>query len=240
MTQRDTRFLAIVLAACLGMPSRAAAQPPHAIAAWQRYVAARESGLERSRTQPVRRPAVDLTVPDGESVRVPSGTISDWRGSVFLPGVTLDQVLQRLQHPGTPPPQDDVVSSRVLARSGDCLRVAIVLVRHAIVTVSYDTEHEMRFHRWTPRMATARSVATKIEEAGGTDHGFLWRLHSYWRYDEIDGGVLVELQSLSLSRDVPSLIRPIAASLVARIARESVSRTLVAFRRFFNTKDTTP
>lgn len=218
---------------CMAMPSGATAQPPEALAAWQRYVAATEARLEQSRTQPARRPPVDITAPAGDSVRVPSGTISDWRGSVFIPGVTLDEVLHRLQNPGTPPPQEDVVSSRVLARSDNCLRVAIGLVRHAIVTVSYDTEHEMRFHRWTPGRATARSVATRIEEAGGTDHGLLWRLHSYWRYDAVDGGVLVELQSLTLSRDVPSLIRPIAAPLVTRIARESVLRTLDALRRFF-------
>ena len=227
------RLAIVVCAACVTLPSRAAAQAPETLAAWSRYVDAAESGLERTRIQDVRRPPADLMAPEGESVRVPSGTISDWRGSVFIPGVTLDQVLQRLQHPGTPPPQEDVVSSRVLSRSDDCLRVAIQLVRHAIVTVSYDTEHEMRFHRWSPRTATARSVATRIEEIGGTDHGFLWRLNSYWRYDEIDGGVLVHLRSLTLSRDVPSLIRPIAAPLVTRIARESVSRTLEAMRRFY-------
>ena len=52
------------------------------------------------------------------------------------------------------------------------------------------------------------------------------------------GHFLVDLESLTLSRDVPALIRPIAAPLVARIARESVVRTLDAFRRFFSTKDT--
>jgi hypothetical protein len=120
----------------------------------------------------------------------------------------------------------------VLGRSDDSLRLAIRLARRAIVTVTYDTEHEMRFHRWTPRLATARSVATRIEEVGGSDHGFLWRLHSYWIYEEIDGGVLVELQSLTLSRDVPSIIRPIATPLVNRIARESMTRTLEALQRF--------
>ena len=48
------------------------------------------------------------------------------------------------------------------------LRVAIRLIRQAIVTVSYDTEHEMRFHRNTATVATARSVATSIREIGGT------------------------------------------------------------------------
>ena len=147
---------------------------------------------------------------EGASTDVPGGTISDWRGAAFLPGITLDQLLHRLQHPGTPPPQEDVVSSRVVGRSADGLRVSIRLVRRSIVTVSYDTEHEMTFRRRTPTLATARSVATRIEEVGGDDHGFLWRLNSYWRYEERAGGVMVELQSLTLSRDVPSLLRPIA------------------------------
>jgi hypothetical protein len=42
----------------------------------------------------------------------------------------------------------------------------------------------------------------------------------------------VELRSLTLSRDVPSIIRPIAAPLVNRIARESMTRTLEALQRF--------
>jgi putative flippase GtrA len=220
-------------ATSLLIPSRAAAQTPQTLAAWDRYVTAVEARLDRSRAERSRRPALDLILASGEGVRVASGTISDWSGSVFLPGVSLDDVLDRLQHPGTPPPQEDVASSRVLGRSGNSLRVAIRLVRHAIVTVTYDTEHEMRFDRWTPHLATARSVATRIEEAGGTDHGFLWRLNSYWKYEEMDGGVLVSLESLTLSRDVTSIIRPVAAPLVTRIARESVVRTLDALRRFY-------
>ena len=42
---------------------------------------------------------------------------------------------------------------------------------------------------------------------------------------------MVELESLTLSRDMPSLLRPIAAPLVRRIARESMVRTLEALRR---------
>ena len=233
--RRRERFsVAIVLCgACVMIPSRATAQPREALAAWERHVAATEARLERTRGEKNSRAVGKDIAPIGGSVAVPSGTISDWQGSVFIPGVTLDRLLQRLQQPGTPPPQEDVVSSRVLGRTGDSLRVSIRLVRRAIVTVSYDTEHEMHFCRRTPRLAEARSVATRIEEIGGTDHGFLWRLNSYWRYEEIDGGVEVDLRSLTLSRAVPSIVRPIAAPLVARIARESVARTLEALRRVF-------
>jgi hypothetical protein len=226
------QLAAVSCAVCLLTPSPARAQAVESVAAWNRYVAAAEIELERSRSRPRFRPATDIVAAGGESVRVESATISDWRGSLFIPGLTLDRLLDRLQHPGTPPPQDEVVAARVISRTDDSLRIWIRLARHAIVTVTYDTEHEMRFRRWTPKLATARSVATRIAESGGTDHGFLWRLNSYWRYEEIDGGVLVELRSLTLSRDVPSIIRPIAAPLVTRVARESVDRTLAALRRY--------
>jgi putative flippase GtrA len=230
---RGPRVVATLAAVWMLLPTSAAAQTTETIAAWQRCVAATEARLERSRTMPPAG-AADPAAPTGGSIRVPSGTISDWTGSVFIRGITLDRVLQRLQQPGTPPPQEDVVSSRVIARTDDSLRVSIRLVRRAIVTVTYDTEHEMRFHRWTPRLATATSVATRIAEVGGSDHGFLWRLHSYWRYEEVDGGVRVDLESLTLSRDVPSMVRPIAAPLIARVARESMVRTLEALRRYLS------
>lgn len=227
-------FKSAVVALLLGAPPDAAAAPSQAtLSAWKAYAAATETRLERTRPSSARDVAPSGLIADGISIDVPGGTISHWRGSAFIPGITLDRLLDGLQHPGTPPPQEDVVSSHVIARSGDSLRVAIRLVRHAVVTVSYDTEHEMTFRRWTPALATGKSVATRIEEVGDADHGFLWRLNSYWRYEERNGGVLVELESLTLSRGMPSLLRPVAAPLVRRIARESMVRTLEALVRFY-------
>ncbi|HEX7140080.1 MAG TPA: hypothetical protein VF219_19670, partial [Vicinamibacterales bacterium] len=140
--------------------------------------------------------------------------------------------LDRLKNPGTPPPQQDVVASHVISRAEGSLYVYMRLVRHAIVTVSYDTEHAMAFHRWSPTLATARSVATRIDEVGGDDHGFLWRLNSYWRYEDVGAGVMVSLESLTLSRDVPWLIRPIAGPISSSIARESMVRTLEALKKY--------
>ena len=232
----------IVIAAVTGAQADGGLGPhdqPETVTAWDRYVAVTEQALERSRATVVPR-ASEAIAATGESIHVPSGTISDWRGAVFIPNLSLDRLLHGLQHPGTPPPQEDVVSSRVIARGDDSLRVGIRLVRHAIVTVSYDTEHEMRFRRVTPTLATARTVATRIEQVDGGDHGFLWRLHSYWRYEETSGGVLVELRSLTLSRSVPALVRPVASPLVTRIARESMVGTLDALRRHFGTAKTPP
>ena len=213
-------------------PSATAAPASATLDAWQRYAAGVEQQLDRARD--AARPASrDTVTADGESIPVPSGTISHWRGSVFIHGITLDRLLHGLTNPGTPPPQADVVASRVLARDDRLVRVYIRLVRHAIVTATYDTEHEMAFTRHSPTLATARSVATRIAEVGGGDRGFLWRLHSYWRYEQQSGGVLVQLDSLTLSRSVPAIVRPVAMPLVNQIARESMLGTLEALKRYF-------
>jgi putative flippase GtrA len=249
-------LLIAMVVACAVTPAAQAAPPTEAVAGWNRYVADAEARIERERISTLAakvpnqiawagsarrsdtRALLSACSPDsesircdGESINIPSGTISRWRGSVFLHGVSLDRLLQMLQHPGTPPPQAEIVASRVLSRTADSLQVSIRLVRTAIVTMTYDTEHDMRFERWTGTFATARSVATRIDEAGG-DHGFLWRLNSYWRYLQTNDGVLVELESLSLSRTVPALLRPVASPIVTRIARESMVRTLEALRKY--------
>ena len=63
--------------------------------AWQRHVAATEARLERTRASaaPGER-SKDGIASWGESLHVPSGTISDWRGAVFLPGISLDRLLR--------------------------------------------------------------------------------------------------------------------------------------------------
>lgn len=88
------------------------------------------------------------------------------------------------------------------------------------------------------------STATKIAEVAdaGTarerelpsrsDHGYLWRWNAYWRYEQASSGVIVECESVSLSRSLPSLLaflRPI----VDGTARESMDRTLRALRRAY-------
>ena len=145
--------------------------------------------------------------------------------------MTVDELVHALMHPGTAPPQEDVLESRVLDRSGSTLRVYIKLVRSAVVTVTYDTEHTMTFRRESDTLTTSRSVATRIAEVGGGDRGFLWRLNSYWTYRQVAEGVIVELDSVSLSRSVPAALRPVAGPIINRIARESLVRTLDALRR---------
>jgi putative flippase GtrA len=216
-----------VIALCLAPVSAHAAElTPQTLEAWRQHVAATEASLAA---------ALDSegpSEPTGRETRIPGGIVHDWRGSVFIPDITVKRLVDALTNPGLPPPQEDVIESRVLARNGDTLRVYLKLVRTAIITVTYDTEHDVTFVRRGPQLATSRSVATRITEAGGEDHGFLWRLNSYWRYRQRGAGVQVDVGSLSLSRGVPAVLRPFVGGLVNRIARESMTRTLDAVRRF--------
>ena len=223
---------AVAAVLVLGAPAAADAAPSReTLAAWDRVVSSTEARVQRdvhrTRGQAVR----GIT---GEATPIEGGLVNHWTGALFLKGVTLDAVLERLVNPGTPPPQEDVVESRVLRRSGNqSLHVYLKLIRRAIVTATYDTEHDVRFTRLSPTLAVSRSVSTRIVEIGGSDRGFLWRLNSYWRYQQTRDGVLVEMESLTLSRNVPAIVRPIALPIVNRVARESVVRTLAAFRGWF-------
>lgn len=204
-------------------PSAAAELTPAAVAAWNKYVAATEASL------PQHERDAPLADPEGRTIDVDGATIHEWRGSTLVRGVTVAQIVDALLKPGVK--QEDVAESRLLEQHGDSQRVYLKLVRHVIVTVTYDTEHDVQYVRRSPGFATSRSVATRIVETTGADRGFLWRLNSYWRYRQVGSDVQIDVLSLSLSRDIPWVVRPIATPLINRIGRESMRRTLETVQR---------
>ena len=194
----------------------------------------------------VRR--LEVSGADGQSIDVPSARVHHWRGVIFVPGVTLADLLAELRSNAPPAGQDDVLASRVLERGPDRMKVYLKLQRRKIVTVVYDTEHVVTFNTYGPARASTVSVATKIaelenpgtpeerERPQGDDRGFLWKLNAYWRYEQVAGGVIAECESISLSRDAPALVRYVAEPLIESTARESMERTLTSFRMRFAAK----
>jgi putative flippase GtrA len=224
------RAVAAAAVLCAAVPASAAGPRPDTVAAWDAYVRAAEVRMD-GRDGCERSNPTDL---HGEVVHVTGGAIHHWIGAVVVRGVTVDTVIARLLDPGTPPPQEDVIESRLLARpASNALHVYLKIARRTLVTALYDTEHDVTVMRLSPALARSRSVATRITEIGGDDRGFLWRLNSYWRYQQTADGVLVEMESFTLSRDVPAVLRPIAMPIVSRIAKESVRKTLDAFQSWF-------
>ncbi len=221
------RRLAAAVAIILAGVGPVAAEPPAAtLEAWSRYVAQAES----RGTSAVPRPP--LAAPAGRAVDVPGGTIHEWRGSLRVDGLTVRDLVHALTDPGLPPPSPEVIEARVLHRDGDVLSVYLKVTRSALITVTYDTEHDVSFTRHAPGFATSRSVARRIAETDGGDRGFLWRLNSYWSYRQVGEAVQIDVLSLSLSRGVPAVLKPVAGPIITRVARESLRNTLDAMERF--------
>jgi hypothetical protein len=187
--------------------------------------------------------------PDGKVIEVPKGMIHHWFGSIFVPRARGEELLGWLQdYAGHEKYFKEVERSRLLLRHGDEFRVFLRLRRKKIVTVHYNTEHWIQYRRHTPGRVSSRSEATRIAElegAGtpqeqekpvGDDRGFLWRINSYWRFQERDGGMVVECESISLSRAIPPVLSWIVRGYVESVPRESLEATLRTVRDGFHSR----
>lgn len=226
----------------------------------EREIAANEPFLDVERQSPAQLSRIMAALKRGEivvsraaardqsssEIEIEDGLINHWRGTVYVPNVKLDHLLKVLQEPQTDRhKQEDVISSRVVSRDGDSQKVFLRLRRTKFVTVVYDTEYDVDYKRLSPDRALSNSISTRIveiEHAGtpreralpeGDDHGYMWRLNSYWRYKQSGSGVLVEIESLTLSRGLPAIIGPLIRPIVTSTARESMTRTLASVRARF-------
>jgi hypothetical protein len=181
----------------------------------------------------------------GGNSDVPGGMIHDWQGLIFIPGVKIDDVLKILQdydrHATYYAP--DVAEARIESREGNQFRIFLRFHRKKIVTVVLNTEHAVTYYRDSPFRAHSRSSAVRIaqvedpggpnekEKAPGEDDGFLWRMETWWRLEERDGGVYVQNQVVSLTRDIPTGLAWLIEPFINNIPKETLEFTLEATRR---------
>ena len=167
---------------------------------------------------------------------LPHGQIQHWIGGVFLPGANLQRVKSVMQDYENYQRiySLDVTQSKLLKRNGDDFEVFLKLYKKQILTVVFNSEYRIHYSFPDPKKMVIRSEATRIaevddsghEKAPGEDHGFLWGLNSYWRFVEADGGVYVECEAISLSRDVPALLHAIVGSFLKKFPIESMRNTM--------------
>ena len=176
---------------------------------------------------------------------VPAGLVHDWVGTVFIPKVTVAQVLALIQDYDHSARyySPDVVQSRLESRQGDDFQVFMRLRKHKVITVVLDTEYKVHYGRIDPAHQFSFSRSTRVTEIAdpgtpheralpaGKDHGFMWRLNSYWAFEEAEGGVLIECEAISLTRDIPTGLAWMIGPFVNSIPRESLQFTLEATRK---------
>jgi hypothetical protein len=250
-------------------PALAGPPSPAAVTAWDAYTAATEKRIDDELARGTPFLVQDIVAPGqgthtssgpprpdifvfrmppatsgGRPVETGDALIHHWLGSVFIPGVTMADVLGFVRdYDNNGRHFEDVVASRQLSNNGDVYRIFLKLKRTKVITVYYNTEHTVVYSVPIGDRASSRSVATKIaelEDVGtGTEHektpdkerGFMWRLNSYWRFLAVPGGVIVECESTSMSRAIPTGLGWLIGHYVKSIPKESLERTLTGIKK---------
>ena len=176
--------------------------------------------------------------PFGENPhRVLHALIHHWIGAVFLPRARLDDVLSvvrdygKYQHFYAP----NVIKSQVVRKTSIEDTFSLRLLNKAVVAkFALDTEFHGTFRRIDENKCYGISYTTRVREVenygladeheapANTGRGLIWRLYSISRFEQRDGGVYVELETVALSRDVPGALRWLIDPIVRRTSSSSM------------------
>jgi len=184
-----------------------------------------------------------LVAPTGPHIpqSVPSGLIHDWSGEVFIPNVTLHDVLpvvrdyERYKQIYTPA----VIDSRTVDMGESEDQFSMVLMNRSLsAKTALDGQFRSAFFSVNEQRWYSVSETTRIQEISGygTDNqhrlpedegmGLIWRTYAITRFEERDGGVDIETEAIVLSRDIPISLRWIVNPIVRRISRSSLTTCL--------------
>lgn len=188
---------------------------------------------------------IEQLTPANEA-ELPGGLLHHWRGTAFVLGATAGD-FERLMKDFSSYPQrfsPQVVQARIVSpqagQIGDRFTATMRVRQHHVITVVMDTSYEVTFGQLDRRHGYSSSRSTRISEIAspGTatehalrddeEHGFLWRQNIYWSYEERDGGLYMQVESISLTRAIPTGLGWIVRPYVESVPRESLEFTLRA------------
>ncbi len=257
-TRRSWMHLCALLWLLFAPLAAAAELKPETTAAYQKYIAALDTQMaaqdhsqsgflwiarDAARQQAVRRG--EIVTQQVKSLSVPDGMIQHWIGGVFLPGATLARVEKvdqdyadyaKIYGP-------DISRVKVLSHEGNHFVVSYRITKTKVLTAVVDTVQAIDYLPLGPtRLAIqSRSESVRqVEDAGkpserdlaeGEGSGFLWAMNSYWRMEERDGGVYMECEAITLSRDVPFGLGALIDPILQSFAEDSLKKTMEAKRR---------
>jgi hypothetical protein len=203
----------------------------------------RQSLLEQLRQGQVITQSLE-TLENGQPIPIPQGMIHHWVAMVFVPGVHLAETLAQQQDfdRGAQVYGPDIQRCKLLEANGNDFRVYYRLHRKVIVSATFNANFDIQFFPIDGTRGYNRSYSTRIAEvvdAGapdenekpvGNDLGYLWRLNTYTRYEERDGGVYIQTEFVALSRSVPAIFAWLVNPYIKSIPQEYLIRILGATR----------
>jgi len=176
----------------------------------------------------------------GISSDMPDGMVHHWVGIIFIPNVTLAALLpiMRDYDHRSELYKPNVIASHLVSHHGDDYRFFLRLYEKRFTTVVFNTEYVAHWGQVDPLKTYSHSISTRITEAKDSDYpdgeqwpvgegrGYLWRLNTYWRFEEKDNGVYMQCEAVSLTRDIPLGLGWLLKPLVTKIPKESLNRAL--------------
>jgi len=176
----------------------------------------------------------------GVSIDIPEGLLHHWVGLIFIPGATLAKALPIVKDYDRRAElyKPDVSASHTIAHNGDDFKMFLRLHQKRFTTVDFNTNYAVHWGSVDQSRVYSNSISTRIAEVKdpakpdgeelpvGTGHGYLWRLNTYWRFEQKDGGVYLQCEALSLTRDIPTGLGWLLKPLVTSIPKQSLNRAL--------------
>ena len=189
----------------------------------------------------------EVVITNHDPRKVPQGLIHHWVGAMFVPNLTLDQVMNVLKSYDRYNElyKPLITKVAVLERDGDNVKLNVVAVQKAFsVTAAVETDDEVKIVRPAPNRVLITSTAVRVQEiadygqpsqhlfAEARRPGYVWRAVEVQRLEQRDGGVYVEFETVSLSRGIPLevrwLIKPLTDNLPRKLMLDMLNDTRVA------------
>jgi hypothetical protein len=182
-----------------------------------------------------------LETRDGKAeIDVPDGLIHHWIGTVFMPGATLDRVMAFVKDYGNYSNHfaPTVVRSRIVSQTGDHFELAMRTSTKKVITVVIDADYSVDYRTLGHDRVYTKSVARNFYEIAdaGTPRerrtpaeqgrGYLWRLNNYCSFQQRPEGTYEQCESISLTTEVPWVLRFIVMPFVTSVPRETLEFTL--------------
>ena len=171
---------------------------------------------------------------------LPGAMLHHWRGTAFISGAhaaDFERLLRNYPaYPQVYAPQ--VLTARTLAQQGDHMKASMRVRQKHVITVVLDTDYDVAFAHLDPAHGASIAHGTRVTEIAdaGTakehrlsprdQQGFLWRIDTYWSWAEQDGGLYIQIESVTQTRGIPHGLGWIVSPFVQSIPRESLEFTL--------------
>jgi hypothetical protein len=245
--------LSVLILSAVSISNAIELRPP-TLEAWNVYVASVASSMEQrakgdhpflwiDESPDMKKQVIagDVIVAPREHAKISNGLIHHWLGAIFFPGATLDQVTAVLDdydhYKDMYAPM--ITKSKLLEQTGHSKKVNLLLVGKAAGVIgAVDTDDDIQIVKVNVDKCYTVSNSIRAQEISdygkSSEHllaqdqgpGYVWRTFGITRMMQRDGGVYLEMETVSLSRGIPWEFRWLVAPVTEHLPRMVMTQTL--------------